>query len=178
MRRATVAIIGVAFAVMGLVGLKVPQDQLLGTEAVATGPVDPSAGAAPSTSVPPSSAPSGPADAPSAGATDPPPDPSPEPAPASSEAAPPPETRTFAGSRERAAEFGFVQVEITMVGSELTEVTMLEVTSRPNGAAREAPPILIQEALVAQSADIGNVSQATYTSDAFKASLRYALDQA
>jgi uncharacterized protein with FMN-binding domain len=69
-------------------------------------------------------------------------------------------------------------VKIEMTGTRLTDIIMLEVTSEPNGAARRAPTTLIQEALSAQSADIANVSRATYTSEAFKASLRNALARA
>jgi hypothetical protein len=43
--------------------------------------------------------------------------------------------RTFAGTREQAGGFGYVQVKIEMTGTRLTDITMLEVTSEPNGAA-------------------------------------------
>lgn len=89
----------------------------------------------------------------------------------------PPEltTRTVTGSRVAAGDYGYVQVQVTLAGPEVTEITFLEVATSPKRQVREAPGTLVQEALAAQSADIDNVSGATYTSEAFKESLRSAL---
>jgi uncharacterized protein with FMN-binding domain len=179
MRRASMAIVAAAVGTAALVGLKAQHG---GGPAglVATGPLDPGAevpGGPPAGSGSPTPRPTA-AVWPSVGASAPArPSPS-NPAARPITAGPAPTARTLTGTREQAGRYGYVRVKITMTGRQLTAVTMLEETSEPNDAARRAPSILIQEALAAQSADIGNVSQATYTSDAFKASLRAALAKA
>ena len=163
MRRPLSAVIAAAFGVIGLVGLKIPHGDVRSADVAAPGQVDPTAG--------------GQATPPSPGVTSgPAPSPSPDPAPGPSTAGPP--SRTVTGSREAAADYGYVQVQITVAGSELTGITLLEVTDSPKKQVRDAPAILVEEALAAQSADIDNVSGATYTSEAFKQSLSSALDDA
>jgi hypothetical protein len=164
------AVIAAAFGVIGLVGLKIPYGDARGAEVTAPSLVHPSPSVAGRPTLSPDAAPT----------ANPGPDPSRPPSPGSGPETSPavPATRTVAGSREPAADYGHVQVRITMVGSELTDITVLEVTSSPKKAVREAPTILIEEALAAQSADIDNVSGATYTSEAFKESLRSALEEA
>ncbi|MDT7781818.1 MAG: hypothetical protein QOF58_237 [Pseudonocardiales bacterium] len=77
--------------------------------------------------------------------------------------------------------WGPVQVEITMDGSKITGVT---VPRYPDGNRKDeqinarALPILVQETLDAQSADIDTVSGATVTSEGYLESLQAALDQA
>jgi hypothetical protein len=77
--------------------------------------------------------------------------------------------------------WGPVQVQITVEGGKLTDVTAVQY---PNGNGRDqeinayALPVLAQEALAAQSADIDHVSGATVTSDGYLQSLQSALDQA
>lgn len=77
--------------------------------------------------------------------------------------------------------WGPVQVQLTVSGSSITKVTVLQY---PSGDPRDeeinsrALPILIQETMDAQSADIDMVSGATYTSDGYVQSLQSALDQA
>jgi uncharacterized protein with FMN-binding domain len=77
--------------------------------------------------------------------------------------------------------WGPVQVEITVAGGAITNVSVVEYPDS-NGKDQEinarALPILIQETLKAQSADIDMVSGATYTSDGYLTSLQSALDQA
>jgi uncharacterized protein with FMN-binding domain len=77
--------------------------------------------------------------------------------------------------------WGPVQVRVTVSSGKLTAVTILEVPSS-NGRDVEindrAVPVLTQEALAAQSANIDSVSGATYTSDGYIGSLQSALDQA
>lgn len=78
-------------------------------------------------------------------------------------------------------QWGPVQVQITVGGGKLTDVTAVQY---PNGNGRDqqineyALPVLAQEALAAQSADIDLVSGATVTSDGYLRSLQSALDQA
>ena len=77
--------------------------------------------------------------------------------------------------------FGPVQVQLTISGGSIVDVTALQVPSgdrRSWQISQYAEPILRSEALQAQSASIDLVSGATYTSDAYTRSLQAALDQA
>lgn len=77
--------------------------------------------------------------------------------------------------------FGDVQVQITVSGGSITDVTALHLTDsdgRSVQISNRAAPILRQEVLASQSADVSNVSGATYTSRAYLSSLQSALDQA
>jgi uncharacterized protein with FMN-binding domain len=88
--------------------------------------------------------------------------------------------RTFDGPVVR-NEYGNVQVRVTLQGSQLVDVEALQLPSdraRSVSISRTAGPILRQEALEAQSADIDLVSGATYTSTSYAESLQAALDQA
>ena len=73
-----------------------------------------------------------------------------------------------------------MQVEITVSDGQITDVNVLEY---PTGHESDeinaaALPILIQETLTAQSADVNSVSGATYTSEGYKQSLQTAIDAA
>jgi uncharacterized protein with FMN-binding domain len=89
-------------------------------------------------------------------------------------------TGTVTGSVAQ-TRWGPVQVQITVSGKKITKVSTLQV---PNGNFRDteinnyAVPILVQETLTAQSANIDSVSGATVTSDGYRASLQSALDAA
>jgi uncharacterized protein with FMN-binding domain len=168
MRRASMAIAAAVVGTAGLVGLKVQHDVPAHTHPVATAPHTPGAGAFGQPSRSHTS---------SANPTAGPITKSGTPESRTTTSHSPSAVRTFTGTREPAGGYGYVQVKIEMAGARLTDITMLEVTSEPNGAALQAPATLIQEALAARSADIANVSRATYTSEAFKASLRHALAQ-
>ena len=87
---------------------------------------------------------------------------------------------TYVGSTEN-AYYGNVQVQATISGGELTDVSFLDYpqdrqTSRYINS--QAMPMLMQEAISAKSAQIDGVSGATDTSMAFKRSLASALAQA
>lgn len=77
--------------------------------------------------------------------------------------------------------WGPVQVQLTVSGGTITQVSVLQ---HPNGNGtderinRYALPILIQETVDAQSANIDMVSGATVTSQGYLESLQSALDQA
>ncbi len=77
--------------------------------------------------------------------------------------------------------WGPVQVRITVTGGKITAV---DVPEYPNGNGRDqqinadALPILIQDTLTAQNANIDMVSGATVTSTGYLQSLQSALDQA
>ena len=102
------------------------------------------------------------------------------PATAAVAAAPSGTGKTYAGSTAQ-TRWGPVQVTITVDGGKITGVA---VPTYPNGNRRDqeinagALPILRQETLDKQSADIDAVSGATVTSDGYKQSLQAALDAA
>ncbi|MDN4612839.1 FMN-binding protein [Leifsonia sp. F6_8S_P_1B] len=88
-------------------------------------------------------------------------------------------TRTITGSAVQ-TRYGAVQVQLTLSGGTITAVDTLQA---PDGNGRDiainqdALPILQQEVLQSQSADIDTVSGATYTSEGYKQSVQSALDQ-
>ena len=77
--------------------------------------------------------------------------------------------------------WGPVQVEVTTSGGKVTGVNVVQYPSN-NPKDQEinsyALPVLVQETLDAQSADIDMVSGATVTSDGYLQSLQAALDEA
>ncbi len=87
---------------------------------------------------------------------------------------------TFTGDAVM-TRFGAVQVQITVSGGEITEsvVTQVPWSDRKDQQINSyAVPILNEEAVQAQSADIDMVSGATYTSEGYIQSLQSAIDQA
>lgn len=87
---------------------------------------------------------------------------------------------TYAGSTVN-TRFGPVQVQVTIAGGAITDVTALQLTNtdgRSVQISNYASPILAQEVLSSQSAQVSNVGGATYTSQAYLQSLQSALDQA
>jgi uncharacterized protein with FMN-binding domain len=87
---------------------------------------------------------------------------------------------TYTGSVTQ-TRWGPVQVKISVQRGKLTKVTILQ---HPSGSSRDAEindyalPILINESLKAQSANIDMVSGATVTSGGYVESLQAALDEA
>lgn len=80
-----------------------------------------------------------------------------------------------------ATRFGPVQVQVTVQGGEITDVTVLDYPdANPHDAQvnGHAIPVLTRETLEAGSADIDTVSGATYTSLGYITSLQSALDEA
>jgi uncharacterized protein with FMN-binding domain len=77
--------------------------------------------------------------------------------------------------------FGPVQVRVDVRGGRLVDVVAVQL---PTAAARgieigmRAAPVLREQALQRQSADLDTVSGATYTSDGYRRSLQSALDAA
>ena len=103
------------------------------------------------------------------------------PAPSSSSTSPTSSgTKTYRGSVAQ-TWWGPLQVTITVTHGTITDVA---VPTYPNSNRRDeeinayALPVLRQETLSAQSADIDSVSGATVTSDGYKQSLQAALDAA
>ncbi len=75
--------------------------------------------------------------------------------------------------------YGTVQVSVTLESGTITEVTVLQAPSTGKDAqyTNRAVPVLREEAVSTQSANISIVSGATYTSEAYIESLQSALDQ-
>ena len=114
-------------------------------------------------------------------ATAPSPSPTPSPAhPSPSAKTPSSSTKTYTGDALM-TRWGPVQVQITVTGG---KITAAQAVQYPNGNGRDAEinsyalPVLNQEAVAAQSAQIDTVSGATVTSDGYLQSLQSALDQA
>lgn len=87
---------------------------------------------------------------------------------------------TYAGSVVQ-TRFGSVQVQITVQAGKITDVTALQLTDaerRSVQISNEAAPLLRDEVLQAQSANVQTISGATVTSDAYLNSLQAALDAA
>ncbi|MBH0009620.1 FMN-binding protein [Salinibacterium sp. SWN1162] len=87
---------------------------------------------------------------------------------------------TYTGSSV-STRFGDVQVAVTIASGSITDVTALQLTDEDGRSAQisnRAAPILRTEVLSSQSAQVSNVSGATYTTDAYLSSLQSALDQA
>ncbi len=83
--------------------------------------------------------------------------------------------RTLTGDAVQTA-YGPVQVEVVVNGTEITAVNVLQSpTGRNQRFTDYAIPILTQETLDAQSANISNASGASYTSMGFIQSLQSAL---
>jgi len=92
----------------------------------------------------------------------------------------PPTTRSSTGPPEN-YNFGIISVAVTVSGSRLTSVTIgtLDDGGNPRSQSidQQSIPILEQQAMQAQSANIQGVSGASYTSSGFQASLQGALSQ-
>jgi uncharacterized protein with FMN-binding domain len=77
--------------------------------------------------------------------------------------------------------YGIVQVAVTVSGTHIDKVAFVRLDAfdgRSQEINSQAAPILLQETISAQSAQIDTVSGATYTSDGYVQSLQSALDKA
>ena len=87
---------------------------------------------------------------------------------------------TYPGSVVQ-TRFGSVQVQITVQAGKITDVTALQLTDAERKSVQisnRAAPLLRDEVLQAQSADVQTISGATVTSDTYLNSLQAALDAA
>ncbi|NUU06503.1 FMN-binding protein [Leifsonia sp. C5G2] len=88
-------------------------------------------------------------------------------------------TKTVTGSAVD-TRYGVVQVKVTFSG---TSITAVDTVQAPSGNGRDieinqqALPMLEQEVLASQSANIDTVSGATYTSEGYIRSVQSAIDQ-
>ncbi|TFB53084.1 FMN-binding protein [Cryobacterium tagatosivorans] len=127
----------------------------------------------PSTASATAATPSAPSAGPSAAATQPT-------ASAAPSAAAAPAAGTFTGAVVQ-TQFGDVQVAVTIAGGKIADVAPLLLTDRDGKSvniSNRAAPILRDEVLSAQSANVQNVGGATYTSSGYVQSLQSALDAA
>jgi uncharacterized protein with FMN-binding domain len=79
------------------------------------------------------------------------------------------------------AFYGELQVKVTVTGGKITDVHFVKYPSDRRTSLeinQLAMPLLVQEAIIAQSAEVDGVSGATQTSKAFIESLEAALNQA
>lgn len=87
---------------------------------------------------------------------------------------------TYTGSSVT-TRYGSVRVAVTTSGGTITDVTAVHLTDadgRSVQISNRAAPILHDEVIASQSAKVGNVGGATYTTQAYLQSLQSALDQA
>jgi uncharacterized protein with FMN-binding domain len=87
---------------------------------------------------------------------------------------------TVTGARET-DRYGDTQVKVTITSGTIADVTVLAYNDgdpRSAEISQQAIPILRQEVLSKQTAAVDAVSGATYTSNAYEASLQSALDKA
>lgn len=89
-------------------------------------------------------------------------------------------SRTVSGTAIN-TRYGVVQIQVNLTGARIDNVSFLQLTAfdrRSEDINSQAAPILLQETLSAQSAQIDSVSGASYTSDGYIQSLQSALDKA
>ncbi len=74
--------------------------------------------------------------------------------------------------------YGTVQAQVTIKDNKITDVTFLQAPTGPNQRYSDyAVPVLTEQVLAAQSADIAGASGASYTTAGFMQSLQSALAQ-
>lgn len=94
-------------------------------------------------------------------------------------------TKTASGARTATGtavdtQYGAAQVRVTVKGGRITDIQALQLQGndpRSLQISSSAEPILKQEALAKQSADIDAVSGASFTSASYTQSLQSALDK-
>jgi uncharacterized protein with FMN-binding domain len=201
LRRALAAIAGTAAGTALLVGLKAgPPGQLAASPAAAGAPAVPTPGpggtaaggpggtapprsSTPAAPVPGASVPGSPATATPTGAANGTGSAGPRPQPTSAPTTAPAgglRPGTFTGT-VAPTDYGPVQVRIVVTGGRMADVTAVQLPTdeaRSRQISGRAAPILRQEALNAQNANIDTVSGASYTSQGYRASLQAALDAA
>jgi len=86
--------------------------------------------------------------------------------------------RVTANGSAVSTRYGDIQVQIVVTGTEIVKATAITYSTqgRDGEINSYAIPALQNETVTAQSANIDNVSGATYTSDGYRQSLQSALD--
>jgi uncharacterized protein with FMN-binding domain len=87
--------------------------------------------------------------------------------------APAPASRTILGDAVAAKDFGNMQVKIVVTGTHIDDIVTVQKSNRPGSVSTT----LRTQALSAQSSNVGNVSGATYSSNAYKQSLQSAINK-
>lgn len=82
---------------------------------------------------------------------------------------------TYTGSAVQ-TRYGVVQVQVVIAGGAISDVVAVQANA--TSGRQQAFPLLREEALSAQSANISNISGATYTTMGYSQSMQSALDQA
>ncbi len=171
MKRALLAVVGTVAGLAALLGYKsgpvrraqvsVPPPS--SPDQTTPPPTSPAATSPPATTPPTSAAPGAPA------------------TPAPSTTAPATgATRTVTGP-DVPNQYGDVQVQLTLQGSKIVDIKALQMPydrQRSYEISQQAAPLLAQEVMQAQSANIDLLSGATYTSESYAQSVQAALDQA
>jgi uncharacterized protein with FMN-binding domain len=94
---------------------------------------------------------------------------------------PPASSARTADGNVVSTRYGDVQVEVVLDGTRIVDVKPLQLPfdrPRSQDISDQAAPLLHDEVLQAQSAQIDTIGGATYTSDAYAQSLQSALDKA
>ena len=86
---------------------------------------------------------------------------------------------TYTGTAYQ-SPYGAMQVEVTISGGAITDIQWVQLPADHHSLMinEQAAPILVSEALSAQSAQVDSVTGASFTSEGFRESLQSALDQA
>lgn len=98
----------------------------------------------------------------------------------SATSAKPATSRTVDGDAVQ-TQYGIVQVKVTLQGKKIDQVSFDQLQSFDRHSEeinQYAAPLLVQETLNAQSANVDTISGATYTSEGYLQSLQSALDKA
>lgn len=72
-------------------------------------------------------------------------------------------------------EFGTIQLSVSTDGSKITDVGLVQAGA--NGGRESAFSYLVTDAITANGSNFGNLSGATYTTDAFKQALESAISK-
>ena len=110
----------------------------------------------------------------------------PPPGPAASTTTPPTTTPSSTGTRTVKGDvvstrYGDVQVAVVFSGTQIADVNALQLPfdrARSQYISSQAAPLLHDEVIQAQSAQIDVIGGATFTSDAYAQSLQSAIDRA
>ena len=97
------------------------------------------------------------------------------------QAAPAPATIKHAVGASVSNPYGNVQVKVTIKDGKLTRVTFLDLPygdPPSQSISDQVAPVLAQQAITAQSAQVSGVAGASFTSEAYRQSLQSALDKA
>lgn len=85
-----------------------------------------------------------------------------------------PQTKTGTGDAIQ-YRFGTVQLKVTQVGGKITKIEEIQATA--NNGREQAFPYLMDYAIQANGSSFGNLSGATYTTDAYKKALDSAISK-